>query len=343
MAVTEPPAVPFGGLLRRLRIDAGLTQEELAEAARLSYRSISDLERGISLAPRKETIRLLADALNLAGAERTEFEAAARWRGRVGGFMAQAVPAGSVAAAQPLPAGGTQVNYWGKDSLGPEAGLSIAPPLGRTDEAVPLRGRASLLNELTQAWRVVKAPRVHVLHGLGGCGKTSIALEVARLATADGVEVWWLSAAGESRLLSGMHALARRLGVAETMVDRADAVDMIWRGLSERTQRWLLVVDNADDPRLLALGGQPLRDGTGWIRPVESTAGLVLVTSRDGRTASWGRWCRLHRVSMLTTAAAADVLIDHVYQAGSRNEAEQLGRRLGGLPLALRLAGCIPC
>ncbi len=126
MAVTEPPAVPFGGLLRRLRIDAGLTQEELAEAARLSYRSISDLERGISLAPRKETIRLLADALNLAGAERTEFEAAARWRGRVGGFMAQAVPAGSVAAAQPLPAGGTQVNYWGKDSLGPEAGLSIA-------------------------------------------------------------------------------------------------------------------------------------------------------------------------------------------------------------------------
>ncbi len=89
IAVAEPPAVPFGRLLRRLRIDAGLTQEELAERARLSYRSISDLERGISLAPRKETIRLLADALNLVGAGRAEFEATARWPGRVTLFMPQ--------------------------------------------------------------------------------------------------------------------------------------------------------------------------------------------------------------------------------------------------------------
>ena len=48
-------AVPgFGGLLRRLRAGAGLTQEELAEAARLSPRSVSDLERGINRTARKE-------------------------------------------------------------------------------------------------------------------------------------------------------------------------------------------------------------------------------------------------------------------------------------------------
>ena len=61
-------------------MDAGLTQEELAGAAQLSYRSISDLERGVNLTARKETARLLAEALHLSGADRVAFEAAARGR-----------------------------------------------------------------------------------------------------------------------------------------------------------------------------------------------------------------------------------------------------------------------
>ncbi len=69
----------FGGLLRRLRIDAGLTQEELAEAAGVGTRSVSDLERGISRTARPQTARLLAAAaLSLAGPEQARFLAAAR-------------------------------------------------------------------------------------------------------------------------------------------------------------------------------------------------------------------------------------------------------------------------
>jgi tetratricopeptide (TPR) repeat protein len=235
--------------------------------------------------------------------------------------------------------GGTQVNYWGINPLSPDSPLSIAAPLGRRDEALPLRGRAALLDELIKAWRAALPPRVRVLHGLGGCGKTSLALEAARLAADEGAEVWWLSATDGGTLLAGMHAVARRLGVTKDLLRYGDVADMIWERLSARTQRWLLVIDNADDPTVLALGSQPLRDGNGWIRPVESTSGLVLITSRDGQSANWGPWCRLHRVTMLTAAAAADVLTDHAREAGSRREAEQLGRRLGRLPLALRLAG----
>lgn len=84
------PAVSFAVLLRTLRVDAGLTQQKLAEAAQLSYRSISDLERGINLTPRRETARLLADALGLAGPERQAFEAAARVRLGSGRFPAKA-------------------------------------------------------------------------------------------------------------------------------------------------------------------------------------------------------------------------------------------------------------
>ena len=63
----EQPGLSFAALLRRLRAEAGLTQEELAEAASLSPRSVSDLERGINRTARKDTALLLADALGLAG------------------------------------------------------------------------------------------------------------------------------------------------------------------------------------------------------------------------------------------------------------------------------------
>ena len=89
----------FAVLLRRLRTDAGLTQEGLAEAARLSYRSVSDLERGINLTPRKETARLLAEALHLSGADKTAFEAAARGRVELARPVFQASRMGGVAAA----------------------------------------------------------------------------------------------------------------------------------------------------------------------------------------------------------------------------------------------------
>jgi transcriptional regulator with XRE-family HTH domain len=68
----------FASLLKRHRDAAGLTQEELAGRAKLGVRTISDLERGISKAPYRTTIRRLANALELSGEDRTELEASAR-------------------------------------------------------------------------------------------------------------------------------------------------------------------------------------------------------------------------------------------------------------------------
>src|SRR3954469_15933387 len=67
----------FGEILRRFRIEAALSQEDLAERARLSTRGISDLERGVRRAPHLETVRLLADALALGPADRTKLLVAA--------------------------------------------------------------------------------------------------------------------------------------------------------------------------------------------------------------------------------------------------------------------------
>src|SRR5439155_11068797 len=72
----------FGDLLRRQRLAAGLTQEELAELAGLSVRGLSDLERGARRVPRRETVQLLAEALHLSAEEQTQLEAAARRQGQ---------------------------------------------------------------------------------------------------------------------------------------------------------------------------------------------------------------------------------------------------------------------
>jgi transcriptional regulator with XRE-family HTH domain len=82
--VVDEPALTFAGLLRRLRAETRLTQEELAEAAGVSPRSVSDLERGINRTARKETAVLLARALGLPGAVAELFVAAARGRGLAG-------------------------------------------------------------------------------------------------------------------------------------------------------------------------------------------------------------------------------------------------------------------
>jgi tetratricopeptide (TPR) repeat protein len=108
--MTTGSAQPFGDLLRRSRLAAGLTQEELAAKARLSVRGLSDLERGARLTPRRETVQLLAEALQLSAEERTRLEAAARQRG---------APAAQ-ASGENLPT--------------PQSALSALPFVGRAQE-----------------------------------------------------------------------------------------------------------------------------------------------------------------------------------------------------------------
>src|SRR5260370_6603575 len=66
--MTTVSSQSFGDLLRRYRLAAGLTQEELAEQAGLSVRGLSDLERGARRAPRRETVQMLAQPLHLSAA-----------------------------------------------------------------------------------------------------------------------------------------------------------------------------------------------------------------------------------------------------------------------------------
>jgi len=74
----DPGSEPFAARLRRYRAAAGLTQEELAARAGVSVRSVGDLERGAGHRPRTDTVRLLAEALDLSPPGRELFVASAR-------------------------------------------------------------------------------------------------------------------------------------------------------------------------------------------------------------------------------------------------------------------------
>ncbi|MFJ1754730.1 tetratricopeptide repeat protein [Kitasatospora sp. NPDC088134] len=223
----------------------------------------------------------------------------------------------------------------------PLVAVSTAAPLGVRDAAAPLRGRDGLLAAVGADLRAPGAGRLVVLSGMGGCGKTSLALEIA---AGHPGRVWWVDARSDSVLEASLRAVARQAGADPGQLAHGDAADVLWSALGRLREPWLLVVDNADVPALLDGPGR-LAAGTGWLRPTTG-AGTVLVTTRDGSPATWGPGARHHRVGPLTEEveggpdAAAQILLDRAGPAaGAPAEARALAARLGGLPLALHLAG----
>jgi tetratricopeptide (TPR) repeat protein/transcriptional regulator with XRE-family HTH domain len=239
--VAEPP-VTFAGLLRRLRTAARLTQEELAEAARLSPRSVSDLERGIAATPRRETVRLLADALGLTGQVRAEFEAVARGR---------PVPAG------PVSGGAAAMRTLPRD---------IASFTGRQQELAELVEAAAGSGGLVG---------IHAIGGMAGVGKTAFAVHAAyRLADRFPGGQIFLPLHGHTpgqQPVDPADALASLLATAGVPAAQVppglEARMALWRDrLAE--QQLLLVLDDAASSEQV----RPLLPGTG--------GSLVLVTSR---------------------------------------------------------------
>jgi transposase len=78
LITAPPPASSFGALLRACRHRAYLSQEQLAARAELSERTVRNLEADRVRSPRTDTVRLLADALQLSGPERESWFEAAR-------------------------------------------------------------------------------------------------------------------------------------------------------------------------------------------------------------------------------------------------------------------------
>ena len=154
--VTEQPALSFAGLLRQLRAGAKLTQEELAAAAGVSPRSVSNLERGINRTAHKDTAVLLAGALGLTGPAEELFVAAAR---------------GNVPAAQVLAAAEGAGPRPGAVTGSPYRGLSM---FGEQDAGWFFGREAAAAVLLDRMSRLLAGAGLLVMSGASGAGKSSL-------------------------------------------------------------------------------------------------------------------------------------------------------------------------
>lgn len=295
----------LAAVLRGLREDAGLSQEELARRAGLSAHAISALERGTRTRPYPHTLRSLAEALGLSEADRSRLIAAVPPRAR----PARAASDAATARPRDLP-------------------VPTTPLLGRDED-------------VRRVGRLLADHRLVTLSGAGGVGKTRLALAVAghvRDRYADGVALVELAPLMESSavLPAVADAVEATRGTGRSAVE--DVVERI------RGQHLLLVLDNlehlldaapdvaalieaAPDLTVLATSRAPLRL-RGETEVAVEPLGLPSATTRTSDSPA-GRLL-LDRAAAVSPGWGTDPAEDASVAATCV--------RLAGLPLALELA-----
>ena len=232
--MTEQSALEFAGLLRQLRAEAKLTQEELADAAGLSPRSVSDLERGINRTARKDTAVLLAGALGLAEPAQAVFVAAAR--GRVPAAEVLAAVRGTAGPASESPAPGESLVWSGCPYLG-------LVPFEERDARV-FYGRGEMVAQLVQ-WLAERLDGAGMLlvAGESGAGKSSLLRAglmpwLAAGALGPGSERW------PRRVIRPTGSPLRELAMQLAEVASADPVS-VYRSLSAAPDEAPMLVEQA--------------------------------------------------------------------------------------------------
>jgi len=186
-------------------------------------------------------------------------------------------------------------------------------------------GRARELAALHQRLTTEGATAVlpEALHGLGGVGKTQIAIEYVHQHAPEYDVIWWISAERPEQIRQSLTQLGAALGLetgGEQEITIATVLSALGSGRPYR--RWMLVFDNAEDP-----------DTVRRFFPAQNT-GRILVTSRN---AQWGRIARTVDIDVFSTEESIELLARRGPEL-QREQAARIAQALGNLPLALEQA-----
>jgi predicted ATPase/DNA-binding XRE family transcriptional regulator len=304
----------FGQLLRAHRRKAGFSQEYLADRARMSAQTVGALERGIRVAPYRATVELLAMALELSPNERAQFDAVAERARQRGDRHTRLVRS----ALHNLP-------------------VQLTSFVGR--EA-----------ELERLAELLSTNRLVTITGLGGIGKTRIALEAAaRYLQRCGDEVCFVDL---SALTDGRFVASKIAASVEPPVMGGDGT-IAWISAVLKNQKLLLILDNCE---------HLIDDVVAAARVLLQTRGLmrIMPTSREvlglkgevvlrvpplplRDVSPTGRRSDEVAALELFRERASTANADLRWDARSIELATDICRRLDGIPLALELvAACLP-
>jgi predicted ATPase/transcriptional regulator with XRE-family HTH domain len=305
----------FGKLLRDYRLGAGLSQEALAERARMSSFAISALERGHRRKPQSKTLALLAEALELDADQRAQFQAAAR-------------------SASGRPAGVTV----GSSTNEPAAASNNLPP-----QLTPLIGR---VNELAAITQLVRTHPLTTLSGAGGVGKTRLALRIGETLFEEyGDGVWLVELAGSNEPASIVQAVASTFGLHEQQ--NRPLLEVVLHYLQPRSM--LLIIDNcehlveetarvvdailrgAPNVRVLSTSREPLSIAAEHVYRVPS---LAVPPNNVTNAEEAGRYDAIALFTERAKAADASFILSN----DTAPVVAEICNRLDGIPLAIELA-----
>ncbi|MEJ3745313.1 helix-turn-helix domain-containing protein [Actinomycetes bacterium KLBMP 9797] len=336
MSIVQQMPENFAAELRRLRSSRRLTQQELADAAGLSVRSIREMEQGRVATPQPRSAAALAEALKLDDRERRRFLSAAR----VARIPRPAPPSDGAGAVGPpafvvprqLPA--DLIDMTGREeALAPLIAQATAADRAAAAPDPGLADRAAYgVVAVADREPAPAAPVILAIHGPPGVGKTSLAVAAGhRLATRYPDGQLFIDLRGTApEPVDPAEALAAFLRTLGAAGDRIPATPperaALYRTLAH-DRRLLVVLDNAADEAQV----RPLL-------PAGSRC-LVLVTSRRPLS---GLAAVRHRALDVLPEAAGHALLRSIVDDRADAEPEataELARLCGGLPLALRIAG----
>ncbi|GAC1649801.1 MAG: hypothetical protein NVS4B8_23570 [Herpetosiphon sp.] len=333
----------FGTLLRRYRLAAGLTQEELAERAAVSRRSIGDMERGVARRPHKETIDMIATALGLLPPDRISFADAAR---RV---VVQSIPDGHDPELARAPfvgrprelalierhlagEGPPLLIFAGEPGIGKTRLLQAAMPravgygLSMLDGGCQRRGGqlpfTPILDALQRAIRRESARQQQVK--LQGCAWLVRLLPELGDGRLPPLPPWSLPPAQESRLINDavVHFLANMAGPHGTLLILDD---LQWAGTDALDLLALLARGAAEIPlRILAAYRET------EVQPTDALAGVLADLSHAGLVARR----QIEPLKAEEAAALLDRLLDRVEEPATVQRSGIL-ERAGGVPYFL--------
>lgn len=321
-----------------------MSKQEYAALLGIGLTTISDWHEKPDMRPRPAMQRILDTALA---------QAPPAVRERFAALTGQAALAGSVSAAEnasagdtgsgPAPAPVTISTNLGIVSTGDNATIdartihlpaeAVRPPAevtaahGLHNLPAPRNlvfvDRKEDLAELDAVLSQDPPASPPVVHGLGGTGKTTLALHFAHNCRDRYNPIWWIPADSPVSVTTGLAELAARLNPYETTTAKTSAEAAAWAiGWLQAHTGWLLVLDDADSPDS--------------VEPVLGTltAGRHLITSR--RATGWHRTARPLPLAALPPDAAVELLAQVINpDDGDPADLGQLAAELGNLPLAL--------